>query len=153
MGGRLTTPMGGWYHATKFALEALSDSLRTEVKPFGIEVVVIRPGSVSTAWTGIAKENLLAVSGNGPYSELARDMASVLETASSRGKWPMAPASPEVIARVIEHALETNRPKTRYAAPFHAKLALFFRWLLPDCAFDKMVMKQITYLAKHGRVK
>jgi NAD(P)-dependent dehydrogenase (short-subunit alcohol dehydrogenase family) len=153
IGGRLTTPMGGWYHATKVALEALSDSLRTEVKPFGIDVVVIRPGSVSTAWNGIAKENLLAVSGSGPYGELAGDMATILETAGRRGRWPMTPASPEVIARVIEHALETNRPKTRYAAPCHAKLFLFFRWLLPDCVFDKMVMKQIAYLSKQRRVK
>jgi NAD(P)-dependent dehydrogenase (short-subunit alcohol dehydrogenase family) len=153
IGGRLTTPMGGWYHATKFALEALSDSLRTEVKPFGIDVVVIRPGSVSTAWNGIAKENLLAVSGSGPYGGLAGDMATILETAGRRGRWPMTPASPEVIARVIEHALETNRPKTRYAAPCHAKLFLFFRWLLPDCVFDKMVMQQISYLSKQRRVK
>ncbi len=153
IGGRMTTPMGGWYHATKFALEALSDSLRTEVKPFGIDVVVIRPGLVSTAWGGIAKENLLAASGSGPYSELAGDVANVLEAAGRRGRWPMTPASPEVIARVIEHALETNRPKTRYAAPCHAKLFLFFRWLLPDCVFDKMVMKQIAYLSKQRRVK
>ena len=116
-------------------------------------MVVIQPGNVSTAWAGIAEENLLAVSGNGPYSKLARNMANVLETAGRRGKWPMATASPEAIARVIEHALETNRPKTRYAAPCHAKLFLFCRWLLPDCLFDKMVMKQITYLAKQGRVK
>jgi NAD(P)-dependent dehydrogenase (short-subunit alcohol dehydrogenase family) len=150
IGGRMTTPMGGWYHATKFAVEALSDALRTEVKPFGIEVVVIQPGSISTAWSGIAKDSLLAVSGNGPYSEPARNMAIILETAGRRGKWPMTPASPDVIARVIEHALQTNRPKTRYATPFHAKLFLFFRWLLPDCAFDKMVMAQLSYLAKRG---
>lgn len=150
IGGRMATPMGGWYHATKFALEALSDSLRTEVKPFGIDVVVIQPGSISTAWNGIAKENLLAASGNGPYGKLARDMANVLEIAGRRGKWPMAPASPDVIARVIEHALQTNRPKSRYAAPFHAKLFLFSRWLLPDCAFDGMVMKQLSYLAGGG---
>ena len=151
MGGRLTAPMGGWYHATKYALEALSDALRTEVKQFGIDVVVIEPGIVSTAWGGIAIENLLAASGNGPYSELARAVAIVLEKAGGPGKWPMTPASPDAIARVIEHALQANRPKTRYAAPCHAKLFLFFRWLLPDCVFDKMVMKQLTFLAKQGR--
>ncbi|MGA3113043.1 MAG: oxidoreductase [Syntrophobacteraceae bacterium] len=151
MGGRITTPMGGWYHATKFALEALSDVLRTEVKPFGVDVVVIEPGIVSTSWYGIAKENLLAASGNGPYSELARKMAIVLENTGGLGKWPMAPASPDAIARVIEHALQTKRPKTRYAAPCHAKLFLFFRWLLPDCVYDKMVMQQLIFLAKRGR--
>jgi NAD(P)-dependent dehydrogenase (short-subunit alcohol dehydrogenase family) len=147
IGGRLTTPMGGWYHATKFALEALSDSLRAEVKSFGIDVVVIQPGSVSTQWSGIAKENLLAVSGTGPYSELAANMAAGLENAGHPGRGPITPASPEVIARIIEHALQTNRPKTRYSAPCHAKLFLFFRWLLPDTVFDRMVMKQLTSLA------
>jgi short-subunit dehydrogenase len=151
VGGRMATPMGGWYHATKFALEALSDSLRIEVKSFGIDVVVIQPGSVSTQWAGIARENLLATSGNGPYSELAGNMAAGLETVGHQGKGPITPASPEAIARVIEHALETNRPKTRYSAPCHAKLFLFFRWLLPDKAFDKMMMKQLGSMGKPER--
>jgi NAD(P)-dependent dehydrogenase (short-subunit alcohol dehydrogenase family) len=151
IGGRMTTPMGGWYHATKFALEALSDSLRTEVKPFGIDVVVIQPGAVSTEWSGIARGNLLAASGNGPYNELARSMATGMETAERLGKGPIAPASPDAIAQVIEHALQTGRPKTRYSAPGHAKLFLFFRWLLPDRAFDRMIMKQITSMAAPER--
>ncbi|SPF32559.1 Putative short-chain type dehydrogenase/reductase VdlC (fragment) [Syntrophobacter sp. SbD1] len=144
IGGRMATPMGGWYHATKFALEALSDALRTEVKPFGIDVVVIEPGLVSTEFGGIASEKLLAASGNGPYSELATAMAVGMEAFYRPGRGPMAPASPDAIARVIEDALQTKRPKTRYAAPCHAKLALFFRWLLPDCLFDKMVIKQLN---------
>ncbi len=135
IGGRMTTPMGGWYHATKFALEALSDSLRIEVKSFGIDVVVIQPGIVSTQWADIARGNLLAASGNGPYSELAGKMASSMEITSRAHKGPVAAASPEAIAKVIEHALETSRPKTRYSAPCHAKLLLFFRWLLPDQSF------------------
>jgi NAD(P)-dependent dehydrogenase (short-subunit alcohol dehydrogenase family) len=151
IGGRMTTPMGGWYHATKFALEALSDSLRTEVKPFGIDVVVIQPGMVSTEWSGIARGNLLAASGNGPYSELARSVATGMETAGRFARGPIAAASPDAIAQVIEHALQTGRPKTRYSAPGHAKLFLFFRWLLPDSAFDRMIMKQITSLATPGR--
>ncbi len=151
IGGRMTTPMGGWYHATKFAMEALSDSLRTEVKSFGIDVVVIQPGFVWTEFGGIAKENVLAVSGNGPYREKARDAVNFLEIIGGPGKWPITNASPDAIAQVIEHALQANRPKTRYAAPLHAKLFLFFRWLLPDCVFDKMTMKQLTWLAGPGR--
>ena len=151
IGGRMTTPMGGWYHATKFALEALSDSLRAEVKPFGIDVVVIQPGNVSTEWSGIAREKLLAASGNGPYNELAKSMATSMETAGRLARGPLAPASPDAIAQVIEHALQTGRPKTRYAAPCHAKLVLFFRWLLPDRAFDRMIMKQLTSMAAPRR--
>ena len=65
MGGRIYTPLGGWYHGTKFALEALSDCLRMETKPFGIDVVMIEPGSIRTEWGGIAADNLRRVSGAG----------------------------------------------------------------------------------------
>ena len=57
IGGRLTTPLGGWYHATKYAVEALSDALRMELRPFGIDVVVIEPGCIRTAWWAIAAED------------------------------------------------------------------------------------------------
>ncbi|MBF0480306.1 MAG: SDR family NAD(P)-dependent oxidoreductase [Desulfovibrionaceae bacterium] len=149
IGGRLATPMGGWYHATKFALEGLSDSLRLEVKPFGIEVVVIEPGGVATEWSGIAGRGLLAASSGGAYAKPARDMADGLE-AIGRGKGPVSQVAPEVIAKVIVHALQTDRPKTRYAAPCHAKIILFLRWLLPDRAFDAMIMKQLAGLADSG---
>jgi NAD(P)-dependent dehydrogenase (short-subunit alcohol dehydrogenase family) len=147
IGGRLSIPMGGWYHASKFALEALSDALRLEVEPFGIDVVVIEPGSVLTEWSGIAKESLLAVSGQGVYREQAAGLAGVLEEASRQGGGRFAPVAPEVIARVIERALRAAKPKTRYAAPCHAGLLLFLRWLLPDRAFDKMLGKQLANMA------
>src|SRR4051812_21547014 len=67
MGGRFHEPLGGWYHATKFAVEALSDSLRVDVAPFGIRVVVVQPGAIRTEWSAIAAESVLATSGSGPY--------------------------------------------------------------------------------------
>ncbi len=149
--GRISIPMGGWYHATKFALEALSDSLRTEVKPFGIDVVLIQPGMVSSEFVGIAKENLLAVSGAGPYSELAGAMVSSMEAIAGQGNGAIAAASSDTIAKLIEHALQTDRPKTRYAAPFHAQFSLFFRWLLPDRVFDWIIMKQLTWMTRPGK--
>jgi len=150
VGGRLVaTPMGGWYHATKFALEALSDSLRLEVRPFGIEVVLIEPGGVATEWSGIAGRGLLVASGTGAYAKAAKDMADGFE-AIGRGKGPVTLAAPEVIAKVIAHALETGRPKNRYAAPCHAKIILFLHWLLPDRCFDAMIMKQLASLGDPG---
>jgi NAD(P)-dependent dehydrogenase (short-subunit alcohol dehydrogenase family) len=121
IGGKLVMPMAGWYHASKFALEALSDALRLEVEPFGLDVVVIEPGGVLTEFADIAKENLLGISGAGPYAGQAR---------------------------LIAKALESPRPKTRYAAPCHAKVFLFLRWLLPDRLFDKMLRGQMRGLAK-----
>lgn len=71
MGGKIYTPLGGWYHGTKFALEALSDALRLEVAPFGIDVVVIEPGGIATEWGGIAADNLDAVSKDSAYKRQA----------------------------------------------------------------------------------
>jgi short-subunit dehydrogenase len=79
MGGKIYTPLGGWYHGTKFALEALSDCLRLETKPFGIDVVVIEPGSIKTEWGDIAAEKLRAVSGAGAYARQAEDMAESMD--------------------------------------------------------------------------
>src|SRR6478609_5105144 len=81
MGGKFGEPLGSWYHATKFAVEGLSDSLRPELAPFGIRVVVIEPGAIRTEWGQIAAENLLATSGSGPYSERAELMTKVLGAA------------------------------------------------------------------------
>ena len=72
IGGKIGEPHGVWYHATKFALEGLSDSLRMELSQFGIDVVVVEPGAIVTEWAGIARDNLLKVSGHGPYKDLAQ---------------------------------------------------------------------------------
>ena len=68
MGGKIHTPIGAWYYGTKFALEDISDCLRMEVEPFGIDVVVIEPGGIKTEWAGISAEKLLELSGTGLYA-------------------------------------------------------------------------------------
>lgn len=90
MGGKITTPLGGWYHATKFALEALSDCLRMEVAPFGIHVVVIEPGGIRTEWSGIAADKVRAVSATGPYAPQGNAVAD----SSPRSPTPDAPPRP-----------------------------------------------------------
>jgi NAD(P)-dependent dehydrogenase (short-subunit alcohol dehydrogenase family) len=71
MGGRFATPMGAWYHASKCAVEGLSAAMRHELKRFGINVVLIEPGSIQTEWGGVAAEKLRATSGAGPYAKQA----------------------------------------------------------------------------------
>jgi short-subunit dehydrogenase len=137
IGGKLALPLGGWYHASKFALEALSDSLRNEVEQFGIDVVVIEPGGVKSEWAGIAADNLIKVSGDGLYKKLVNSFGKGLKKADTGSPEPI------VIVNLVRKAIEAKRPKTRYSAGFMAKPALFMRWLLPDRTFDKMMMSQL----------
>ncbi len=137
IGGRIGEPHGAWYHATKFALEGLSDSLRMELRQFNIPVVVIQPGAIRTEWNGIARQNLMKVSGQTAYRDLAQKHIRMLENADQRG------SEPAVIARVIAKAIQSPRPKTRYAAGAGAKVILFLRSLLSDRAFDQLVLSQL----------
>lgn len=125
MGGKIHTPLGAWYHGTKFALEAISDCLRMEVQPFGIDVVVVEPGGIKTEWAGIAANKLLEVSGNGAYATQARPMAESMIGETSRERQ----SPPELIAETIGKAVTAPRPKTRYAVGFGAKPMIFMRGL------------------------
>lgn len=132
MGGVFGEPHGAWYHATKFAVEGLSDSIRMELKQFGIDVVVIRPGAIKTEWAGIARENMLKVSGYGPYKKLVEKHANMFAN-SKLG------SNPIVVAKAIAKAVAASRPRTRYAIGQGAKLGIFLRWLLPDRAMDRVM--------------
>lgn len=135
MGGKFGEPHGAWYHATKFALEGLSDSLRMELRQFGIDVVVIQPGAIKTEWNKIARENLMSVSGNTAYKELAEKHARFLE----KGDDSMG-SEPIVIAQTIAKAIASRKPKTRYVAGGGARLMLFLKNILPDRMFDKLLL-------------
>jgi len=76
IGGKIHEPLGSWYHATKFAVEGLSDCLRMEVKPFGIDVIVIQPGAIKTEWSVIAQQKVLECSGATAYAEQAKQRVS-----------------------------------------------------------------------------
>ena len=127
MGGKIYTPLGTWYHGTKFALEAISDCLRMELKPFGIDVVVIEPGGMETEWGGIAADKVRAVSGTGPYAPQGNAVANSLSSESTQRR----SSPPTLIAATIAKAVTARRPKTRYAVGFGAKPMIFLT-LLPD---------------------
>ena len=132
IGGKMYEPLGAWYHATKFAVEGLSDSLRMEVKPHGIDVSIIEPGGTQSEWGAISAEGLLANSGSGPYAAQAKVVAAAL--ASTDGS--AMSSHPEVIAEAIVHAASSKRPRTRYPVGRGARAILLLRRLLPDRAFD-----------------
>jgi NAD(P)-dependent dehydrogenase (short-subunit alcohol dehydrogenase family) len=138
IGGKIAVPHGSWYHASKFALEGLSDCLRMELRQFGIRVVIVEPGAIQTAWNGIARENLQKVSGQTAYSALAARHVKMLAKGDERFG-----SKPSVIAETIEKAILSRNPKTRYAAGGGARLLLFIKKIMPDKMFDSLLMSQL----------
>jgi short-subunit dehydrogenase len=111
MGGKIYTPLGAWYHATKHALEGWSDCLRLELKQFGIAVVVIEPGIIETEFGSVLMDPMLEISGNGPYKNLAQKIANSVKSSYEKG----VGSSPSVIAKLVSKVVKSNKPKTRYA--------------------------------------
>jgi NAD(P)-dependent dehydrogenase (short-subunit alcohol dehydrogenase family) len=142
MGGRLVFPGGGAYHGTKFAVEAISDALRFEVQGFGVDVVLIEPGLIKTDFAHAAVGSMNDVeSDGGPYA--AFNAAVAAETAGVyEGPLARLGAGPEAVARVIEKAISSRRPKTRYPVTPSARLALTQRKLLTDRMWDRVVGTQ-----------
>ena len=142
MGGRLTLPGGAFYHATKYAVEALSDALRFEVKPFGIDVVVIEPGPIKTRFGDTAIESVKGLGASGsPYAAFNALLAQKIKEAYE-GPMGRFAAGPEAVAQVIERAIAAERPRTRYPVTFAARLLMGLRRWLPDRAFDGFLRTQ-----------
>lgn len=137
MGGKIYTPFGGWYHATKFALEGMSDCLRLEVAPFGVDVVVVEPGGIKTDWGMIAADNLEQESGSGPYAATASKTADGMRTMYSGDRL----SGPSVVADAIVAAATAKKPRTRYAVGYGAKPLIAARTALPDRAFDALIRR------------
>jgi NAD(P)-dependent dehydrogenase (short-subunit alcohol dehydrogenase family) len=135
MGGKIWEPLGSWYHASKFAVEGLSDSLRVEVAEFGIKVVIIEPGTIRSEWADIAAAQLEATSANTPYARQAKLVAAGLRAAERL----FIAAGPEVVAEVIGKAVQDPRPRTRYAAGGGARAFLLAERILPDRGFDRII--------------
>jgi len=136
IGGKFAMPLGGWYHASKFALEALSDSMRNEVKQFGINVVVIEPGGVQSEWGSIATDHLQKVSGGTVYRPLVDGFMKLAAGAENKG------ADPMVIVKLIRQAIEAKKPKTRYSGGYMAGVILFMRKIFSDKMLDSILMSQ-----------
>jgi NAD(P)-dependent dehydrogenase (short-subunit alcohol dehydrogenase family) len=135
MGGKIWEPLGSWYHASKFAVEGLSDSLRVEVAEFGIKVVIIEPGTIRSEWAEIAADQLEATSASTPYARQAKLVGAGLRAAE---RLPIA-AGPEVVAEVIAKAVQDPKPRTRYTAGGGARAFLLAERILPDRGFDKFI--------------
>jgi len=141
MGGRLTFPGGGLYHATKYSLEALSDAMRFEVKGFGVDVVLIEPGLITTEF---AHNAVKAAQGNGaenPYADFEAKVGA-LTVGVYDGPMRHLGGGPDVVARAIEKAITRRRAPTRVPVTPSARLSIMQRRLLPDRIWDAAMRSQ-----------
>jgi NADP-dependent 3-hydroxy acid dehydrogenase YdfG len=141
MGGRLTFPGGGLYHATKYAVEAISDALRFEVRGFGIDVIIIEPGLIVTNFGEVASGSVQSAAAEGAYAEFNSGVAKLTAQAY---KGPMAKlgAGPEAVAKTIARAISRDRPKARYPVTASARLMIGQRRLMPDRVWDLLMRTQ-----------
>ncbi|MBI3885171.1 MAG: SDR family NAD(P)-dependent oxidoreductase [Opitutae bacterium] len=129
--GRIARPMSSIYDSTKHALEAISDGLRGELKPFGVRVTLIRPGFILTEFVEAAAKISDPITDHaGPYAPFLTGFRAGYE------RLRRIAGTSDDIAVLVEHALASDNPAPRYAAPFHAKIFLFLKWALPDRALE-----------------
>jgi NAD(P)-dependent dehydrogenase (short-subunit alcohol dehydrogenase family) len=142
MGGRLTFPGGGFYHATKHAVEAISDALRFEVRGFGIDVIVVEPGLIKTSFGDTAVGAIeQATPEAGPYADFNAAVARATAGAYD-GLFGKLGGGPEAVAKKVEKAISARRPRTRYPVTPSARLILAQRRLLPDRGWDAFMRTQ-----------
>jgi NAD(P)-dependent dehydrogenase (short-subunit alcohol dehydrogenase family) len=138
MGGKLTFPGAGFYHATKHAVEAISDALRFEVEGFGVKVSVIEPGLIRTGFANAAVGSMDGPE-SGPYAGFDEAVAKATMENYERGPISRLAGEPGAVAEAIERALSAQNPRSRYAVTSSARLFLGLRRLLPDGAWDAVL--------------
>lgn len=141
MAGKMWTKYGAWYHASKYAIEGLSNSMRLELKQFNIDVILIEPGVIKTDWGFIAANNLKTSSMNSAYKEDAAKVANWLEKLYRNKKC----SSPDLIANTIYKAIKSKKPRTHYLVGYLAKSTVFVKNIVGskiyDFFFNKLVSK------------
>ena len=144
MGGKLTFPGGGAYHATKHAVEALSDALRFEVRGFGVDVVLVQPGLIRTEFSQAAVSHMGAnlQKADGPYARFNSAVAQSTQDAYVKGPLAKLGGEADDVARTIQRALEARRPRARYTVTASARVLLAQRAMMSDGLWDAFLRTQ-----------
>ncbi|EHJ53364.1 oxidoreductase [Streptococcus macacae] len=137
MGGKIYTPLGAWYHATKHAIEGFSDCLRIELKEFNIKVVVLEPGMINTGFTQGVRDNFSFESQNGPYKTVVNAYIKAMENP------PMKGSDPKVISNTVLKIINARRPKTRYLVGQGSHFLVGLRRLFGDRVYDALMLRQM----------
>lgn len=143
VGGKVYTPLGAWYHASKYALEGWSDCLRLEVKQFGVKVVIIEPGVIKTEFAEVM-DSKFSIKGDSSYKEMKQLVSKMMESTSKEGQY----SEPSVIANTISKAINSLNPRTRYAAGKMASTTLMARRFLGDKTLDKVLLRLVGNFGK-----
>ncbi|MBQ6807120.1 MAG: SDR family NAD(P)-dependent oxidoreductase [Lachnospiraceae bacterium] len=138
MGGRFTSPFGGWYHSTKYAVESISDALRMELRKYNIEVVLIEPGMIQTDWGVIAAQNIRETAKNSAYCEDADLAAQYYEKRYGKGKQVLT--NPDNVAKLVGRIVTKRKNKARYLVGKFSHTFVFFKTILPDSLFQKITI-------------
>lgn len=144
MGGKVYTPFGAWYHATKYALEGWSDCLRIELKSFGIDVILIEPGVIKTEFQDVMMDSTVERSIGTPYEKKLKALEKATQEMYARGIG--SPAS--TITKLIIKAINSHNPKRRYVGGLFAKPMLFIKKWFGDKMYEKAIMSQIKKAKK-----
>lgn len=142
--GRMVFPFGGWYHVSKYSVEALSDAMRMELKPFGIDVVLVEPGGIKTDWGIIAAQHLKESSTGTPYEADGTRFAELMH----RGYTSSLLSHPRAITRVLLRAVDSRRPKARYRAGRASSLLVLLHNLLPARCWDALMRRAVRIKLK-----
>jgi NADP-dependent 3-hydroxy acid dehydrogenase YdfG len=139
MGGRLVFPGGGIYHGTKYSVEAISDAMRWEVRPFGVDVILVEPGLIKTEFGDTAAHSVNeATPTDGPYADFNQMVAArTVGAYDGRGA-----AGPDAVAKTIARAISARRPRTRYMVTAGARVLLNVSRVLPDRGWDALMRSQ-----------
>jgi NADP-dependent 3-hydroxy acid dehydrogenase YdfG len=141
MGGKLTFPGGGIYHATKYAVEAISDAMRFEVQGFGVQIVLIQPGLITTGFADTAVGSVGDL-GDGPYADFNARVGAITADIYSSPVAKLIGGGPESVAKVVRKAVESKRPKARYTVTPSATLSILQRQITPDKVWDLAMRSQ-----------
>jgi NADP-dependent 3-hydroxy acid dehydrogenase YdfG len=140
MGGEFTFPGAGLYHATKYAIEALSDAMRFEVKNFGIDVILIQPGLITSGFSEVtAREIGAGTATDGPYADFNAAVGDASVGAYKKGPLAKLAGPPSAVAEVIGKALAAKKPKARYKVTPSAHVLMRLNAVLPDSGWDKVL--------------
>jgi len=143
VGGKISTPLASWYHASKFAVEGLSDTLRLELKEFNIDVVLIEPGLIATNFYDIAIHQIRKYSLNSPYRDISRRVIYNLGKVGG-GKGFIKGSKPDVVTRAVVSAVNSKKPRTRYLVGGGAKTSLFVKNIVSSKSYDSLILSQMA---------